>query len=142
MPDTPYIAYYRVSTDRQSRSGLGLEAQQRAVRRYLDGHAGDLVAEFVEVESGRKTTNRPQLQAALAECRRQKTRLIIAKLDRLARSQPGYSRRAWFARLKISHRDDDQRHEDCHEHHSPDPVPSLHPRTWEHATLDNHRVPD
>ncbi len=86
MQNTPYIAYYRVSTDRQGRSGLGLEAQQRAVRRYLDGHAGDLVAEFVEVESGRKTTNRPQLQAALAECRHRKTKLIIAKLDRLARS--------------------------------------------------------
>ena len=86
MENTPFIAYYRVSTDRQGRSGLGLEAQQRAVRRYLDGHAGDLVAEFIEVESGKKTTNRPQLQAALAECRRQKTRLIIAKLDRLARS--------------------------------------------------------
>ncbi len=52
------------------------EAQQRAVRRYLAGHAGDLVAKFIEVESRKKITNRPQLQPALAECRCRKTKLI------------------------------------------------------------------
>jgi len=78
-----YIAYYRVSTDRQGKSGLGLEAQRKAVSDYLGG--GDLVDEYVEIESG-KRTDRPKLADALAACKRQKAKLVIAKLDRLARN--------------------------------------------------------
>lgn len=80
-----FIAYYRVSTDKQGKSGLGLEAQQQAVRQYLNGGAWELVAEFTEVESG-KRDDRPQLAAALAACRKHKATLVIAKLDRLARN--------------------------------------------------------
>src|SRR5215218_1388890 len=80
----PYIAYYRVSTDRQGRSGLGLDAQRAAVAGYLAGR-GALLAEYTEVESGKKN-DRPQLAAALGECRRHRARLVIAKLDRLARN--------------------------------------------------------
>jgi DNA invertase Pin-like site-specific DNA recombinase len=78
-----YVAYFRVSTVRQGESGLGLEAQRQAVARYLQPHQ-PLIAEFVEVESGRRAT-RPQLQAALALCKRGSAILIVAKLDRLAR---------------------------------------------------------
>jgi DNA invertase Pin-like site-specific DNA recombinase len=80
-----FVAYYRVSTDRQGRSGLGLEAQQKAVWDYLNGGAWELVGEFVEVESG-KRADRPQLAKALDACRKQKARLVIAKLDRLSRN--------------------------------------------------------
>ncbi len=80
---TEYVAYFRVSTQRQGVSGLGLEAQQDTVRRFL--RAGDtVISEFVEVESG-KDCGRPQLAAALAACKRRKATLLIAKLDRLAR---------------------------------------------------------
>jgi DNA invertase Pin-like site-specific DNA recombinase len=79
-----HIAYYRVSTDRQGASGLGLEAQRAAVLRHIG--AGKLAAEYTEVESGKKHTNRPQLLAALQECRRRKATLVIAKLDRLGRN--------------------------------------------------------
>jgi DNA invertase Pin-like site-specific DNA recombinase len=82
---TGFIAYYRVSTDRQGRSGLGLEAQRAAVGRYLAGIAGILIAEHTEVETGRRN-DRPELQKALAACRRHKARLVIAKLDRLSRN--------------------------------------------------------
>ena len=78
-----FVAYYRVSTDRQGRSGLGLEAQQAAVRGYLGASAP--IAEFIEIESG-KRNDRPQLKQALALCRRRKARLVIAKLDRLSRN--------------------------------------------------------
>lgn len=81
---TGFIAYYRVSTDRQGASGLGLEAQREAVQRHIG--AGKLAAEYTEVESGKKHTNRPQLLAALQECRRKKATLVIAKLDRLGRN--------------------------------------------------------
>lgn len=81
----PFIAYYRVSTDRQGRSGLGLDAQRESVERYLAVCGGDLVASFTEVESGSRK-NRPELDAALAACRKNKATLIIAKLDRLARN--------------------------------------------------------
>jgi DNA invertase Pin-like site-specific DNA recombinase len=82
-----YVAYYRVSTDRQGRSGLGLEAQQEAVRAFLAGKGWPPVAEFTEIESGRKSDQqRPQLAAALAACRLHKAVLVIAKLDRLARN--------------------------------------------------------
>lgn len=79
-----WVAYYRVSTQRQGESGLGLEAQHHAVSAFLKGR-GELVAEFVETESGKKV-NRPKLNEALEVCRRQKAILIIAKLDRLARN--------------------------------------------------------
>src|SRR4051812_8938522 len=80
-----FIAYYRVSTDRQGKSGLGLEAQQEAVRSYLNGGNWQLVAELVEIESG-KRSDRPKLQEALKLCRLHGATLIIAKLDRLARN--------------------------------------------------------
>jgi DNA invertase Pin-like site-specific DNA recombinase len=79
-----YIAYYRVSTPRQGESGLGLDAQREAVQRFAA--AGTVIAEFTEIESGKKHTNRPQLDAALAECKKKKATLVIAKLDRLARN--------------------------------------------------------
>src|SRR5262245_50342106 len=80
-----FVAYYRVSTDKQGRSGLGLEAQQTAVRDNVRAWAGELAAEFTEVESG-KRGDRPQLAAALAACRKHRAVLCIAKLDRLARN--------------------------------------------------------
>lgn len=79
-----YVAYYRVSTDRQGHSGLGLAAQRAAIASYTAGR-GELLAEFTEIESGKKS-ERPQLSAALALCRHKRARLIIAKLDRLARN--------------------------------------------------------
>jgi DNA invertase Pin-like site-specific DNA recombinase len=79
------VAYYRVSTQQQGQSGLGLEAQQQAVRRFLDGGKWELVAEFTEVESGRRTA-RPELEKALAAAKARKATLVIAKLDRLARN--------------------------------------------------------
>lgn len=78
-----YIAYYRVSTDRQGRSGLGLEAQREAVRRFAG--AATILAEYTEIESGRKT-DRVQLAAALAHAKKAGAVLLIAKLDRLARN--------------------------------------------------------
>jgi DNA invertase Pin-like site-specific DNA recombinase len=80
-----FVAYYRVSTDRQGRSGLGLEAQQKAVMDYLNGGAWELVGEFIEVESG-KRSDRPELARAIDACRKHKARLVIAKLDRLSRN--------------------------------------------------------
>jgi DNA invertase Pin-like site-specific DNA recombinase len=85
MSTKRYIAYYRVSTARQGRSGLGLEAQKHAVQQYLNGGSWVLSESFLEVESG-KRSDRPQLAAALAACRLHKATLVIAKLDRLARN--------------------------------------------------------
>ena len=82
---TDFVAYYRVSTDRQGASGLGLDAQRQAVARHVTG-SGKLAAEYTEIESGRRNTNRPQLHAALAECRKRRAVLLIARLDRLARN--------------------------------------------------------
>ncbi len=79
-----YVAYLRVSTDRQGKSGLGLEAQRKAVADHVAGK-GEITAEYVEVESGKKN-DRPQLARALAEARRIGAVLLIAKLDRLARN--------------------------------------------------------
>jgi DNA invertase Pin-like site-specific DNA recombinase len=81
-----FIAYYRVSTPRQGRSGLGLEAQRRAVAEHLNGGRWRIVAEFTEVESGKRADNRPKLAEALAACRAHRATLVIAKLDRLARN--------------------------------------------------------
>lgn len=78
-----FVTYYRVSTQRQGQSGLGLEAQRSAVQAFLAGK--EIIAEFTEIESGRKN-NRPQLAAALALAKKQKATLVIAKLDRLARN--------------------------------------------------------
>jgi len=80
-----FVAYYRVSTDRQGKSGLGLDAQRAAVAKYVAGIGGIVAAEFEEVESG-KRNDRPQLAAALAACRARRAALVIAKLDRLARN--------------------------------------------------------
>jgi DNA invertase Pin-like site-specific DNA recombinase len=79
-----FVAYYRVSTERQGRSGLGLDAQRSAVLDYINGGA-ELVGEFTETESG-KRSDRPELVKALEACRRKKARLVIAKLDRLSRN--------------------------------------------------------
>ena len=80
-----FVAYFRLSTDRQGKSGLGLEPQREAVLAYLDGGNWTMVAEFTEVESG-KRTDRPQLAAALVACKKHKAKLVIAKLDRLSRN--------------------------------------------------------
>ena len=86
-----YVAYFRVSTTRQGQSGLGLEAQQAAVLRFLPREA-IRVADYIEVESGRKSA-RPQLLAAIALAQREEAVLLVAKLDRLTstllrRTQP------------------------------------------------------
>lgn len=78
-----YTAYYRVSTDKQGIKGLGMEAQRTDVLRYTGAH--QLIAEFIEVESG-KTNNRKELAQALEHCKAHGSTLIIAKLDRLSRN--------------------------------------------------------
>ncbi len=86
VPPLPrFVSYLRVSTDGQRRSGLGLEVQRQAVATHVAQAGGELVAEFREVESG-KRADRPQLAAALASCRTRRAVLVIAKLDRLARN--------------------------------------------------------
>ena len=81
-----FISYYRVSTPRQGQSGVGLAAQKASVREFVNGH-GELVAEYTEVESGKKA-DRPQLLTAMAHARRERATLVIAKLgnSRLARN--------------------------------------------------------
>jgi len=78
------VAYYRVSTQKQGRSGLGLEAQRSAIQGYAEGR-GQVMAEFTEVETG-KRSDRPKLAEALAQARKARATLVIAKLDRLARN--------------------------------------------------------
>ena len=80
-----FVSYYRVSTDKQGKSALGLEAQKAAVADRLNGGRWQIVGEFVEVESG-KRASRPELDAALAACKKHKAKLIVAKLDRLSRN--------------------------------------------------------
>ncbi len=80
-----FVSYLRVSTDRQGSSGLGLEAQRQAVAAYLNGGDWRIVAEFVEVESGRNSA-RPVLEQALAEAQLRRAPLVVAKVDRLTRS--------------------------------------------------------
>ncbi len=93
MPAKPtshprYIAYYRVSSAAQGRSGLGIEAQRETVRRFLDGEGGGWppLQSLTETESGRRS-DRPQLAKALAACRAHRATLVVAKVDRLSRSQ-------------------------------------------------------
>lgn len=89
MAKGKFVSYIRVSTARQGASGLGLEVQQEAVRRFLNGGDWELIVEFQEVETGKGSdalAKRPQLKAALDACRQHGATLIIAKLDRLARN--------------------------------------------------------
>ena len=82
------IAYYRVSTQRQGRSGLGIEAQRAAVARFAQGEGITILQEFTEVETGKGSDaldRRPQLAAALASARLTKCPVVVAKLDRLSR---------------------------------------------------------
>ena len=84
----PAVAYYRVSTERQRRSGLGIDAQKQAVARFAETEGFEITAEFVEAESGKGADaldRRPQLAAALSAARRAKCPVIVAKLDRLSR---------------------------------------------------------
>jgi len=83
MEESRYVAYLRVSTQRQGSSGLGLQAQQEIIRKYLNGNSP--IAEFIEVESGRKS-DRPKLHEALELCKKKKATLIVAKMDRLSRN--------------------------------------------------------
>ena len=84
MGKVRFVSYLRVSTDRQGRSGLGLDAQRQAVADYLNGGSWELVQEVIEVESGGKN-DRPQLQAAIEKCRAYGAKLVVAKIDRLTR---------------------------------------------------------
>jgi DNA invertase Pin-like site-specific DNA recombinase len=90
-PAKRYVSYLRVSTDRQGRSGLGLEAQRAAVLAFINGGGAHSIREFIEVESGAAKgadgmRHRPVLREALEFCKLQSATLLIAKLDRLSRS--------------------------------------------------------
>jgi DNA invertase Pin-like site-specific DNA recombinase len=86
-----FVCYYRVSTPKQGRSGLGIDAQREAVARYLNGGRWRIVAEFTETESGRRA-DRPALDNALAAARRHRVPVVVAKVDRLTRSVAFLSR--------------------------------------------------
>src|SRR5713101_1457574 len=86
-----FVAYYRVSTERQGKSGLGLEAQRAAVETYLNGGDWRIVEEHTEVESG-KNSDRPALDKALAAARLHRASLVVSKVDRLTRSVAFLSR--------------------------------------------------
>jgi DNA invertase Pin-like site-specific DNA recombinase len=86
-----FLAYYRVSTGKQGKNGLGIEAQRQAVATYLNGGNWRIVGEFVEVESGRRS-DRPELDKALATARVRQVPLVVAKVDRLTRSVAFLSR--------------------------------------------------
>src|SRR5258706_8866495 len=86
-----FVCYYRVSTGRQGKSGLGLDAQRAAVATYLNGGDWQIVSEFTEVESG-KRADRPQLDQALAAARLHRCPLVVSKVDRLTRSVAFLSR--------------------------------------------------
>lgn len=85
MQKTNYICYYRVSTQRQGQSGLGLEAQRKSVADYLNGKQHNIIDEVTEVESGRNT-NRVKLKAAIDLCKATNATLLVAKFDRLSRN--------------------------------------------------------
>src|SRR5260370_15829309 len=91
MAQGRFVSYLRVSTDRQGKSGLGLEAQRAAVENSLNGGKWKLINEFPEVQSGRRS-DRPKLAEALAMCRAHRAALVVAKVDRLARSESFLSR--------------------------------------------------
>jgi DNA invertase Pin-like site-specific DNA recombinase len=82
-----FVAYYRVSTDRQGASGLGLQAQRDAIHHYLNGGRWSVIGEFTEIESGtrKRLSKRPMLESAVKLCKKERATLIVAKLDRLAR---------------------------------------------------------
>jgi DNA invertase Pin-like site-specific DNA recombinase len=80
-----FFSYLRVSTDKQGERGYGIDAQRKAVTDFLNGGSWELLGEFVEVESG-KRKDRPKLAEAIAACKKHKARLVISKLDRLARN--------------------------------------------------------
>src|SRR5271166_6426441 len=85
---TSAIAYYRVSTARQGKSGLGIEAQRVAVLRFAEAEGFDLIGQHVEVETGKGADaldRRPELGRALAQARKAKCPVVVAKLDRLSR---------------------------------------------------------
>lgn len=86
-----FVCYFRVSTARQGRSGLGLEAQRQAVTTYLNGGDWTIVGEFAEVESG-KVSDRPELDKALAAARLHRASLVVSKVDRLTRTVAFLSR--------------------------------------------------
>jgi Resolvase, N terminal domain len=86
-----FVAYYRVSTGKQGKSGLGIEAQREAVKAYLNGGDWAIVAEFTEVESG-KRSDRPALEQALTAARLHRASLVVSKVDRLTRSVAFLSR--------------------------------------------------
>jgi DNA invertase Pin-like site-specific DNA recombinase len=89
MAAQKFVTYFRVSTQRQGQSGLGLEAQKETVASYLRGVDGEVISEFQEVETGKGANalaKRPQLAAALALCKKTGARLLVPKLDRLARN--------------------------------------------------------
>jgi DNA invertase Pin-like site-specific DNA recombinase len=84
-----FVTYYRVSTQRQGASGLGLEAQRQTVEQYLTRSSGTALASFTEIETGKGSNaleKRPQLRLALDQCKKTGATLLIAKLDRLARN--------------------------------------------------------
>lgn len=86
-----FVTYFRVSTGKQGKSGLGIEAQRAAVATYLNGGDWSIVAEFTEVESG-KRSDRPALEQALAAARLHRAALVVSKVDRLTRSVAFLSR--------------------------------------------------
>lgn len=83
--NTPIVAYYRVSTDKQGIHGLGMDAQQESVARYAVATGSTIIAEYTEVESGRRS-DRPELARAMKHAKRSKGTLCVAKLDRLSRN--------------------------------------------------------
>ena len=84
---TGYVVYLRASTARQGKGGLGMDAQYAAVVGFVRQHGGTIVGQYVEVESGNRS-DRPELAKALELARKGKATLLIAKLDRLARTSP------------------------------------------------------
>ena len=85
LPSPRYVPYYRVSTQRQGQSGLGLQGQQREIEKYTEAHPGQVLESFTEIESG-KNNQRPQIARAIAYAKQHGAVLLIAKLDRLARN--------------------------------------------------------